>query len=123
MIAGARYGHTNLIANDWRVLSGFYQEQFGCTRSHQSETSRGETSNEGPGSRVLSCAASICACPTTVQEDRHWRSSTTTSWRKSRKWLSTVQDLATSPSWWTMCRPRAKRCLPLGARRWERWSR
>ena len=31
MIAGARYGHTNLIANDWRALSGFYQDLFGCT--------------------------------------------------------------------------------------------
>lgn len=31
MIAGARYGHTNLIARDWRALSRFYQEQFGCT--------------------------------------------------------------------------------------------
>lgn len=31
MIAGVRYGHTNLIAQDWRALSRFYQEQFGCT--------------------------------------------------------------------------------------------
>lgn len=25
-----RYVHTNLIANDWRRLSGFYQSVFGC---------------------------------------------------------------------------------------------
>lgn len=31
MIAGARYGHTNLIARDWKSLSRFYQELFGCT--------------------------------------------------------------------------------------------
>jgi predicted enzyme related to lactoylglutathione lyase len=31
MIAGARYGHTNLIAKDWRALARFYEEQFGCT--------------------------------------------------------------------------------------------
>lgn len=31
MIAGARYAHTNLIAHDWRALSNFYQELFGCT--------------------------------------------------------------------------------------------
>ena len=31
MIAGARYGHTNLIARDWRALAEFYQELFGCT--------------------------------------------------------------------------------------------
>lgn len=31
MIAGARYGHTNLIAHDWKALSRFYQDLFGCT--------------------------------------------------------------------------------------------
>lgn len=31
MIAGARYGHTNLIARDWRALARFYEELFGCT--------------------------------------------------------------------------------------------
>ena len=31
MIAGARDGHTNLIARDWRALSRFYEAQFGCT--------------------------------------------------------------------------------------------
>ena len=30
MIKGARYGHTNLVANDWRALAKFYQEVFGC---------------------------------------------------------------------------------------------
>jgi predicted enzyme related to lactoylglutathione lyase len=30
MISGARYGHTNLIAEDWRKLSRFYQDLFGC---------------------------------------------------------------------------------------------
>jgi len=31
MIAGAKYGHTNLIARDWKALARFYEEQFGCT--------------------------------------------------------------------------------------------
>jgi predicted enzyme related to lactoylglutathione lyase len=31
MIAGVRYGHTNLIARDWRALADFYQRLFGCT--------------------------------------------------------------------------------------------
>ena len=31
MIAGARYGHTNLIARDWRRLAAFYTDLFGCT--------------------------------------------------------------------------------------------
>lgn len=30
MISGARYGHTNLIAQDWKALSRFYQDLFGC---------------------------------------------------------------------------------------------
>ncbi len=30
MIASAKYAHTNLIARDWRALSSFYQEVFGC---------------------------------------------------------------------------------------------
>ena len=29
-IAGARYGHTNLIARDWQVLAAFYERVFGC---------------------------------------------------------------------------------------------
>ncbi len=30
MIAGARYGHTNLIAADWQRLAHFYINLFGC---------------------------------------------------------------------------------------------
>jgi predicted enzyme related to lactoylglutathione lyase len=26
----ARYGHTNLVARDWRALAGFYERLFGC---------------------------------------------------------------------------------------------
>ncbi|HEY7847009.1 MAG TPA: VOC family protein [Candidatus Limnocylindria bacterium] len=26
----ARYGHTNLVARDWRLLASFYEEIFGC---------------------------------------------------------------------------------------------
>ncbi len=29
-LEGARYSHTNVIARDWRVLAGFYQEVLGC---------------------------------------------------------------------------------------------
>ena len=29
-IAGVRYVHTNLIAQDWRALADFYVEVFGC---------------------------------------------------------------------------------------------
>lgn len=30
MIRDARYVHTNLVAREWRALSGFYQRVFGC---------------------------------------------------------------------------------------------
>jgi predicted enzyme related to lactoylglutathione lyase len=30
MIQGARYVHTNLIAQDWQVLARFYEAAFGC---------------------------------------------------------------------------------------------
>ena len=30
-IAGVRYGHTNVVARDWRRLATFYAELFGCT--------------------------------------------------------------------------------------------
>lgn len=30
MIANAKYGHTNLIAHDWRALAAFYEGVLGC---------------------------------------------------------------------------------------------
>lgn len=30
MLTNVKYGHTNLIAKDWRALSRFYQDVFGC---------------------------------------------------------------------------------------------
>jgi predicted enzyme related to lactoylglutathione lyase len=30
MVRQARYGHTNLIARDWRRLARFYEQVFGC---------------------------------------------------------------------------------------------
>jgi predicted enzyme related to lactoylglutathione lyase len=30
MIAGVRYGHTNIVARDWRALARFYETVFGC---------------------------------------------------------------------------------------------
>ena len=31
MIRNAKFGHTNVIARDWRALAGFYERVFGCT--------------------------------------------------------------------------------------------
>ncbi len=30
MIEGVRYGHTNLVARDWRKVAKFYEDHFGC---------------------------------------------------------------------------------------------
>lgn len=30
MIAGARFGHVNIVAHDWRKLAAFYTDLFGC---------------------------------------------------------------------------------------------
>jgi catechol 2,3-dioxygenase-like lactoylglutathione lyase family enzyme len=31
MIAGARFGHVNVVARDWKKLAAWYTELFGCT--------------------------------------------------------------------------------------------
>ena len=49
MIAGARYGHTNLIASDWKALSRFYQEQFGCTPVPPERDFKGHDLDRGTG--------------------------------------------------------------------------
>ena len=49
MIAGARYGHTNLIAKDWRALVRFYEEQFGCTLVPPERDFKGPDLERGTG--------------------------------------------------------------------------
>jgi len=49
MIPGARYGHTNLIAHDWRALSRFYQEHFGCTPVPPERNFKGRDLDRGTG--------------------------------------------------------------------------
>lgn len=49
MISGARYGHTNLIANDWRKLARFYEEQFGCVPVPPERDFKGEELERGTG--------------------------------------------------------------------------
>jgi predicted enzyme related to lactoylglutathione lyase len=49
MIAGARYGHTNLIAEDWRALATFYVEQFGCTPVPPERNFKGPDLERGTG--------------------------------------------------------------------------
>ena len=45
----AKYVHTNLIADDWRALSGFYQQLFGCVPVPPERDFRGESLEAGTG--------------------------------------------------------------------------
>ncbi len=47
----ARYVHTNLIAEDWRKLAGFYTEVFGCTLVPPERDYAGESLDAGTGLR------------------------------------------------------------------------
>jgi predicted enzyme related to lactoylglutathione lyase len=49
MIAGAKYGHTNLIARDWKALSRFYQDQFGCVPVPPERDFKGADLERGTG--------------------------------------------------------------------------
>lgn len=49
MIESARYGHTNLIAEDWRALARFYEEQFGCTPVPPERDFKGRDLERGTG--------------------------------------------------------------------------
>ena len=50
-IRGARYGHTNLIARDWRRLASFYEELFGCVLVPPERNYAGPTLEAGTGVR------------------------------------------------------------------------
>ncbi len=43
-----RYGHTNLIAKDWKLLADFYVSVFGCKQTHSTRLS-GEYLEKGTG--------------------------------------------------------------------------
>lgn len=49
MTIRATYVHTNLIAEDWRALAGFYQEVFGCVPVPPERDFEGETLDAGTG--------------------------------------------------------------------------
>lgn len=51
MIRGVRYGHTNLIARDWRRLASFYEELFGCVLVPPERNYAGPTLEAGTGVR------------------------------------------------------------------------
>lgn len=45
----ARYVHTNIVARDWKVLSGFYERVFGCTPVPPERDLSGTWIEEGTG--------------------------------------------------------------------------
>jgi predicted enzyme related to lactoylglutathione lyase len=49
MTISATYVHTNLIAADWRLLAGFYQEVFGCVPVPPERDFQGEKLEAGTG--------------------------------------------------------------------------
>jgi predicted enzyme related to lactoylglutathione lyase len=55
MIADAKYVHTNLIAKDWRALSRFYQDVFGCTPVPPERTLSGPPFEAGTGIAGARC--------------------------------------------------------------------
>lgn len=49
MISGAKYGHTNLIAKDWRSLARFYEDHFGCVPVPPERDYKGDALERGTG--------------------------------------------------------------------------
>ena len=49
MTIQAKYVHTNLIANDWRSLAGFYQRVFGCVPLPPERNLSGKNMTRGTG--------------------------------------------------------------------------
>ena len=49
MNIGAKYTHTNLIAEDWRTLANFYQHVFGCVPIPPERDFQGEKLEAGTG--------------------------------------------------------------------------
>ena len=55
MARNVRYVHTNLVANDWQALAGFYQRVFGCEVVPPERHFSGPTVEAGtgiPGARL-----------------------------------------------------------------------
>jgi predicted enzyme related to lactoylglutathione lyase len=50
-IRGAHYGHTNIVARDWRRLASFYEELFGCVFVPPERDYAGPTLEAGTGVR------------------------------------------------------------------------
>ena len=49
MISGVKYGHTNLIAKDWKTLARFYEQLFGCVPVPPERNYKGNDLERGTG--------------------------------------------------------------------------
>jgi hypothetical protein len=116
MIAGARYGHTNLIADDWRALSRFYQDLFGCIPVPPERDFKGPDLERGTGIAGAELRGEHLRLPGHGPEGP-------TLEIKSRRWQSIGRGLATSHLSSTMSRLPGRPCLPPEDRRLAKWSR
>jgi predicted enzyme related to lactoylglutathione lyase len=48
-ISGVKYGHTNLIARDWKALARFYEQLFGCVPVPPERNYKGRDLERGTG--------------------------------------------------------------------------
>ena len=117
----ARYGHTNLVARDWRSLAAFYEEHFGCVPVPPERDYRGPDLEAGTGVPGAALQGAHLRLPGHGPNGPTWRStSTSPSWRACRR--SSIGPVSgTSPSWSTTCRRRARRCSPPPVAQSARW--
>ena len=71
MISGAVYGHTNLIAHDWRALSRFYQDLFGCIPVPPERDFKGPDLERGTGISGAAWASEMTRVPRVTGVDRN----------------------------------------------------
>jgi hypothetical protein len=112
LIAKARYGHTNLSANDWRGLFSFYQEQFGCTPVPPERDFKGRDLERGTGISGAELRGEHLRLP------GHGANGPTLEIfnynileEKPQVARLTGPGSDISPSWWTTCRPRERQFL------------
>ena len=64
-VAGARFAHVNLVAQDWERLADFYERVFGCTRVLPERDLSGswlETGTGVPGARIRGVHLRLPGC-------------------------------------------------------------
>ena len=118
----ARYGHTNLVARDWRSLAAFYEEPFGCVPVPPERDYRGPDLEAGtgvPGAALQGAhlrlpghgrRADARDLPYQPELERPCRRPST-----GRAWVTSRSRSMTFPL-------RSERCWPLAGRPSAKWS-